>query len=171
MCFKTAHSWKPITTEGDPVIYKPSQEHQPDRNSQNTMHFCLGLLFSLPCLRYKAVQRGFSWPGWDLPVTSGRISVLLPIVTLHTRCVILKSSNSTNTPRCSHAAVHAHMSRGTGGSSPQPESSSCRSNQLLCELVCSAGREAGQRKINYVCIAWSRFLLSGSGKRAKLLVT
>lgn len=120
-------------------------------DSQNAVHFCLARISVWPCLHWKRFD--FSWPG-------------MTRMGCHTALALScypDNSNHSEEPLCFGPAVPTGMRGDTGGNSPQPEQlSCCWSNWLLCKLVCSARREAGRRKISFLCITRSRF--GGSGK-------
>lgn len=90
------------------------------------------------------------WPGWA--------------VTLDLYCRVTLIRATTARSLCALFQLCPLECWDTGGRSLQPEQfSSCWNNWLLCKLVCSAGREAGRRKISSLCITRSRF--GGSGKK------
>lgn len=160
--FETTHTSTPATTVENLVFNNPSQARKPEGNSQNATRF---LLASLALLALEGIFPDREWPGWALPVTSSRtITACFPVVTLQVRCRVIPRTATVR--RCLRALVQPWTSRDVVVSCP-----SCWRDRLLRKLFCSAGREAGQRKIGYLCINLKQISFGGSGKEAKLLVT
>lgn len=143
------------TTERNHVFNKPSWEHLPEKNNsrQSKCHAFLpssGISMALLALEEIGFLLIQEWPGWA--------------VTLDWHCHVTLIRATTARSLCALFQLCSLECWDTGGRSPQPEQfSSCWNNWLLHKLVCSAGREAGRRKISSLCITRSRF--GGSGKK------
>lgn len=126
--------------------------------SQSTTHFCLVLL-SLPYLHRKIAHRDSSCPELTRMGSASRVKQdsITSVHRLSHRILITELTCRTAPAQmqlvlCS-SCTFPHVKRHRWKRCPARDFASCCSSQLLCEWVCSAGREAEQRKISYLCIA------------------